>query len=124
MNTEELKCYLLVPLQKLFREKMGPWQVGDHYLFSGEEFLIKDEGHLCVLNGWYFLNKDYLRLPLPIDRDNPERGLWGMVDGQWGKSIHEYKGEYRFSNGKVHGQGDTPTLALLKALAAQEGIEI
>lgn len=70
-----------------------------------------------------------LRLPLPIDPVNPERGLWGMVD--WRRFHVEDSLNYdgmltifeRASCGTFTFNG-TPTLALLKALAHQRGIDL
>ncbi len=76
--------------------------------------------------GGYCYNKNVIRLPLPIDPRNPERGLWGMVDWEkWGRNING-EGIYLYDReiGEVHIDftWNNPTLALLKALAAQEGV--
>lgn len=106
MNSEELKYYSM--LQELFREKMGPQQNGDKILFLGSN----------------------IRRPLPIDPENPERGLWGMLD-HYKKELHTWRSGKRAIVELVDKEGvrvlfeaDTPTLALLKALAHQEGVEI
>ena len=129
MNEEALKYY--IALQLKFREVMGEWPIkGDPYLtelslvdFFDAYFDIGEDGEPCerVANA--------IRLPLPIDPRNPERGLWGMID--WGN----FDGIVNRDGSKLiirvwNGIGwitkfmDRPEIALLKALAWQEGIEV
>jgi len=62
---------------------------------------------------------------------NPERGLSGMLTDKWAifhdqiyiKERYCVRVTYK-EGGDSHFPSDTPTLALLKALAHQEGIEI
>ncbi|MFA6397130.1 MAG: hypothetical protein WCW84_14285 [Sulfurimonas sp.] len=111
MTEEELKYYSLPKLQELFHKKMWSRMRGDKWKFASTEDI-------------YFFNDGIIPdqtilLPLPIDPDNPERGLMGMLKfpaifllGCAGtiKSLDEFI--------------NTPTLALLKALAHQEGVEV
>jgi len=99
LTDEELKYYIL--LQKLFRER------GCNN--GNTEFQWDKEGNeiLC---------------PLPIDRDNPERGLLGMLKGVFQLSNIKSRQSWQVrmnTYGKESYEGRTPTLALLKALAAQ-----
>jgi hypothetical protein len=130
MNSEELKYH--TALQPFFREKMGAWRVGDWLQdeeLTGVVMAISDDTDLFV----YFSDKCQRKLPhglcfplpLPIDRRNPERGLWGMVDWRKVVLISNNSGLVTIRNSRT-GKDivDTPELALLKALAAQEGVEI
>lgn len=63
--------------------------------------------------------------PLTIDDRNSERGLWGMLKGLFVLRNTEDK-EWQLG---IVGRrncfiADTPTLTILKALAAQEGVEL
>jgi len=129
MTREELKYYKA--LQLVFKEKMGEWELGDRGWFYGEVIYVTGD---TITNPDLFrfdgnIIEEPIRLPLPIDPENPERGLWGMVK--------DLVGVDRFSEGiwqiVVCGQldtkewfydGETITLALLKALAHQEGITV
>jgi len=111
MTPEILKLY--EKLQPLFREKMGPVQDGDKYIGT-------------------------IRLPLPIDPRNPERGLLGMCSPpvQLTPIYNPYQDnaiicwEATWSTEKcgedrvVSVGADTPELALLKALAHQWEVEV
>jgi len=60
------------------------------------------------------------------DESRPERGLLGMINGTW--LIQKWdESDYEVTVWDKKGMesfvGTTPTLALLKALAAQEGLE-
>lgn len=149
MNAEELKYY--EALQGKFREAMGELAEGDKVAlkFDRNDFDIgfvtqtktmerdvisadlvyvrwrsdkpwRDQS--CDKRDW--AEEHFIRLPLPIDPVNPERGLWGMLGSRFGVSMHEWKGEFSVGNGRGLGKGATPTLALLKALAHQWGIEV
>ena len=74
---------------------------------------------------------DAIRLPLPIDPRNPERGLWGMVD--WGRFDYVKGESNKFKLIKRLDKapwwkdlyiGHNIELALLKALAFQWGVEV
>ncbi len=135
MNAEELKY--MKALQPFFDEKMGPQQVGDWVILKRDFPIIPE----IITNVFASMSPfdtnmrarcnpaHYYRLPLPIDPHNPERGLWGMVDwmGLFVNIDHDgminiFSG---FDNGESITDGwQTPTLALLKALAAQEGVTL
>jgi hypothetical protein len=115
-------------LQPLFKEKMGEWQEGDEYYLLHLEY-SKFYCDQCDTTN-YLNNSSVLRIPKPIDWQNPERGLWGMVD--WKKFVivdcwaydHMYikrrpKNENDWS--KFRAEAD-PFTALLKALVEQEGV--
>ena len=132
MNDEELKYY--IALQPFFRKKMGEWQTGD-WVFHKEKrkvfWVAYPEGSfLFVYNREYGSYREIFRsnaifLPLPIDPVNPERGLWGMVK-QWRDEPCLRRVEGGSYSIQAHARvfyADTPTFALLKALAAQEGVE-
>lgn len=122
---EELKYYSHPAMQEKFEEVMRRWQPGDRYIIPGsmDIFTVPEEDA--------YINKGYhLRCPLSIDAEHPERGLWGMVnwtmfwpdiDVQSKMHIrHRPKNEHDWNEFRATG---TPTLALLKALAAQWGVE-
>jgi hypothetical protein len=139
MTPEELELYRDEGLQKFFREKMGEWQAGDWgwhigvcdtFLFiypQGELLMVYWKGHYSLKD---VFRSNAIRLPLPIDPVNPERGLWGMIENLlgvdritevwregWVATIRDAKDP----EGNLYCLGSTPTLALLKALKAQEG---
>lgn len=156
---EEIRLCGLPGMQAFFSEKMGELAEGDKVAlkFDRNDFDIgfvtqtktmerdvisadlvyvrwhsdkpwRDQS--CDKRDW--AEEHFIRLPLPIDPVNPERGLWGMID--WNKysyspnddgtvDINErYEGD--FDSEKWHCYNSTPTLALLRALAHQWGIEI
>jgi hypothetical protein len=121
MLPEELKAYADPDLQRFFAEKMGPWQEGDPY----NDPKNKEQGwaeEFCVPNFNYGDVSHCLRLPLPIDPRNPERGLVGMLSDFY--KISTYGGRWAvscFGNPPPFFYGKTPTLALLRALKAQIG---
>lgn len=135
ISDEELKLYLDPEMQKFFRGKMGLWQVGDPCLCENDLFIITDEDPLwhtiCIIRviadeelpNEIWIKEDIpSRLPLPIDPNNPERGLWGMIDWIQFDSIDVLENgnlSLVLPHGKVY-EG-APTLALLRALRAQIG---
>jgi hypothetical protein len=96
---EELRIMSLPGMQKKFQEAMG-----------------------CQQN--YDVKVDGIIFPLPIDRDNPGRGLVGMLNSQGWRELDD-----RFNMNVGYFQtlrkiSDTNfTLALIHALASQWGIE-
>lgn len=124
MTKEELDLY--IELAPILNEYRGEWQHGDHLYSKGlqHDFYCQDcLDYKIFPRGIY---DDCIWLPLPIDPVHPERGLVGMIgkefsnlaidDGQWYCGIWTKKEAYinQF-------YGPTPTLALLKALKAQQG---
>ena len=122
MNKETSKYY--TALQPFFQKKMRLWQEGD-WLYN-ESIRV---AHCLNIDDAEELNSTggtgMPRLPLPIDPRDPERGLWGMLDwnhwtmcqGTKGDGCVTIGGGYRVFYGP-------PELALLKALAAQEKVEV
>jgi hypothetical protein len=130
MTTEELKYY--TALQPFFSRKTKALLPGDWMKYGTTPPEIIDED---FIRDWYDpetlqIWKDrWIVLPLPIDPRNPERGLWGMID--WARfDVHCGAGKMylfeddRFKRELFNTGWSTPTLALLKALAMQEGIGI
>lgn len=122
---EELKYF--IALRDVIAGKMGEWQWHDGWhdpedgatgkVVPGQVKFFRDPGDEM---------HNFVRLPLPIDPENPERGLVDMIndfdylvkDGDWWTvSTWDMQEQRRYDE-------LTPTLALLKALAAQEGIEV
>lgn len=98
MNNEELG--LLKNLQPFFRERMGKWQQGDWGLDQyGNRWLFTAEDDATDYDE--FLN-------YYVDISNDAAG-WVIRTGTFGNTNHYFV--------------DTLTLALLKALAHQEGVE-
>lgn len=152
-TSEELKYF--IALNGVITEKMRAIRDSDRIFitYRSDEtcgmYLRGCDDVLCVCTSKYGkanFNSDNLtiiRLSLPIDPENPERGLVGMFkpntfiylgpvfclsadNGNVDDSISTHTGEWAC---KVKGLdypflASTPTLALLKALAAQEGIEV
>ncbi len=131
MDAEELRLY--TQLQPKIREAMGEWQVGDPLSYFGKlGFAVKRNGNFgleAVVDGEYQCSiaidsPELIRRPLPIDSRCPERGLWGMVDWSYWSFEDEGNDNARVSGGGEYVFVGTPTLALLKALAHQEGVEV
>ena len=121
MTDIELQYYKV--LQGVFKEKMGAWKYRDNCWCS--KCGVTMYHNLCSTR----YGRELLRLPLPIDTRNPERGLWGMVD--WGRfEIWESFGDGSIVIRDMSSEKDfpqvigSPTLALLKALAWQEGVKV
>ena len=123
MNAETLKYYSHPKMQEKFRKAIGPLDVRDWI------WCLKCQGAeiLCVHSEYCDEEIDnLLYLPLPIDPQNPSRGLWGMVD--WTVFSENKRvlndGQLHLSFGNSEYIGGPPELALLKVLAHQWGIEI
>lgn len=145
MNQEEFDLY--EKHQAFFREKMGPLVERDEVAlrFDSKSF---DVGFVTqtktmekdvisadlVYVRWYsdkpwrdqscdkrdWAEEHFIRLPLPIDPVNPERGLWGMVDWFWWNCFVQTNGMLQMSSSRNGSLVDTPPLALLRAIDAQE----
>lgn len=119
---EEIRIMSLPGMQELFRDRMGEKRNSDLvHIPSKNKTLLYEK---------YYQTQIYfgacIVIPLPIDRDNPERGLWGMLDwNQWiGGSSIDGSGFYiMHQRSSIEFKSETPTLALLRALARQEGAE-
>jgi hypothetical protein len=132
---------LLKRLQPKIREAMGTIRKKDSLIYNGLQCFVSEDVHPSYFRLEFdayvavdhhekcFVGSAALRLPLPIDPVNPERGLWGMVEGnhkhltEGNLSFWQFHVVTRYS---INGwpktfQGGTPTLTLLLALAAQEG---
>lgn len=110
-------------LQPLFREKMGDWQVGD--------IIILPDGDLdCIYKTdvvtWRMMPQlsdafdDCLRIPKPIDWQNPERGCWGILEGT--KTLYDHGLGVSHKTGYKYYPEPDPFTALLMALVQQEGV--
>ena len=131
MNEEELRILSLPVMQERIREAMGGWQKGDKFSVNKHEYFYSDG------TWWYpggIIPKSAIRLPLPIDPNNPERGLWGMCSGVVAIGEVLFKDSYfvtiRMTDSKgeyekfMSHKGATPILAILKALCHQWKVEI
>lgn len=105
MTDIELKYYKA--LQGVFKEKMGAWKYRDNCWCS--KCGVTMYHNLCSTR----YGRELLRLPLPIDPRNPERGCWFML-------TKENRTDKVFLNELA--ASDNPTLVILKKLANQEGV--
>jgi len=122
---DELRILRKPKVQEYIREKMGKWEVGDLY------YNPEIRRSLTVSMMWWSPCIEALYIPDCISRDSerPERGLWGMVDWKrWAISLG-IDGSMVLDDMDDPSEGNrystdwnTPTLALLKALAWQEGV--
>lgn len=132
ITDEMLKHYKA--LQRVFKKAIRPIRDGDMiYCPDAHHLYFEGTYHPCPLSVACSENeiecKDrLLHIPLPIDPVNPERGLEGMICG----SVIMYR-SYGIRGWRVNVTtedeckdfvGHTPTLALLKALAHQWGVEV
>jgi hypothetical protein len=122
MKENELEYYSNPKMQEFFREQMGPLQHGDKLLLNG---YCEDCETYKVFSPQIY--KDAIRLPLPIDPVNPERGLLGMLDTESFWRLCYYLGRWRVTpeatDRIIYFEGPTPTLAFLKAIAHKIGAE-
>jgi hypothetical protein len=130
MNKQELDLYLDPVLQAHFETVKEEWQVGDTYQIGRMQMVIGEQFEADSMNEhrtkWYWL-------PKPIDTENPERGLWGMITGRFSLTnspviigskvginytvtINLYTTEQ-----KIFYSTEAPTVALLMALREQIG---
>jgi len=113
-------------LQPLFKSKMGEWQKGDSYYVPNPHKRedIKPLYYFGCGTYWGIEFKDVptnaIRIPKPIDWQNPERGCWGMLN--YASSITRLNnGKYSVSGNKYIEASD-PFTALLMALCEQCGV--
>ena len=123
MNTltpEQLN--MIKRLQPKIVKSMGDWQEGDMYIMHGS-------------NVHFVCKKDILDLslyklpciPKPIDWQNPERGLWGMIDWKAYTFDIKHDGTVFLNKRSLTLQIDCISIgdiftALLKALCEQEKV--
>jgi hypothetical protein len=127
-------------LQPLFKKKMGDWQASDdfqhgnrtgfieaiggdiirlHFMWNG----LSSGSRIIYKRSWHEL----LRIPKPIDWQNPERGLWGMIDSdeikleKFTSSMEDVHYFLAIGDRKVIIESNLFT-ALLKALCEQEEV--
>jgi len=116
-----MKYYFNPKMQKKFREKMNGWEINDRFIPFEEDPVIvtchEVYAEAPISYGYRYPEQSipFIRLPLPIDPVNPERGLWGMID--WSKSFHSI-GPFAYDT------RNEPVLALLYILAYQWNIKI
>ena len=116
-------------LQPKIREAMGDARKGDDYIWlhtMEQDVILSDFQAKCASDGVSFL-----LIPKPIDWQNPERGLWGMIDWQkfYANTYTDAKiviqkrprNEHDFDALEIRFMAD-PFTALLKALVQQEGV--
>ena len=125
-TSEELKYF--IAMKDVIAGKMGEWQWHDgwHDPEDGATGKVVP-GQVKFFRGPGDEMHNFVRLPLPIDPEDPERGLWGMIHGPREMiQLKDYNGNIcvavRHRGGYF--SDPSPTLALLKALAWQEGIEV
>jgi len=142
MTKEELDLY--IELQPLLKKKMGKWQVGDkcHDTYEGrdgfvlsicfppETTFVERLDYVDGAGDVYYQTTDYMiRIPLTIDAQNPERGLWGMLNDTFKALSYEpantgpkyHLGAYvRRMYYDFRQAGDTPTINILQALKEQQ----
>jgi len=124
-------------LQPFFKEKMGEWQVGDEFYNEvvgelGAVHKIHADGLECFYYeggvgfiGYRNIDNKLLRIPKPIDWQNPERGLWGMITSSY-KTIETFPRKTIITVGidptyKEFDAAD-PFTALLTTLCEQERV--
>lgn len=119
MKPKELE--LLIKLQPVIRKKMGELQYGDSLCCQ------KDGNRIFTWQAdTHKIYPDDLVIPQAIDRDNPERGLLGMIE-YFGELYKSRKDGWIYRSADIlhlYYGGNSPYLALLKALCGQEGVEI
>ncbi len=114
MTNEELE--LLKNLQHIIKKNMGNLKHGDRVYLEEH---IETVCSYCDSNEsgeWHNYLKDAIVIPDAISRDSnqPERGLWGMID--WSQFNANIDGDGEINTGLEH---DIPYLVLLKTLKWQ-----
>ena len=117
---------LLTRLQPLLKEKMGSLTFND-YVYELEStqigiilqvdlayfFRVKFDGYIISEYRSVRFDELFLRIPKPIDWQNPERGCWSMLTKE-NRSDNAFLNELAFS--------DEPFTVILKKLSVQEGV--
>ena len=114
-------------LQPFFKERMGEWREGDEYCFWNKfqnKYLYRQVPPNIRQHNMSDaeFSTQVLRIPKPIDWQNPERGLWGMILGtkelseNWSCCLLKITTEHHQRTYST----DCPFTALLKALCHQE----
>lgn len=127
-------------LQPLYKRVMGEWQVGDrcYHEFYGEGVIVETKmfesitPFICIafvdrVHAFNPRDKEIFTIPLTIDDRSPEafkRSFLGMVEGFGGLYLVPANNKWCCFGENFYFYGDTPTLAILKALAVQEGVEV
>lgn len=104
-------------LQPLYKRVMGRWQQGDKGICT-----VHQASYLFDCFGFdeYCCDEEGLRIPLTIDSEHSERGLWEMLKGE--KMIEESKSYCIVWHNDNAIEASDPTTAILKALCEQEGV--
>ena len=142
MNKEALAILSMPSIQAFIRERMGVIQKRDSLIYLGESCFVSETIHpsyyrlqfesyqACNNHEKIFVDEKAIRIPRSIDDERPERGLAELVAGvvTIGKQlfikdsyfvsirITDKDGNYKKF---ISFKGDTPLLALLRALEAQ-----
>lgn len=101
-------------LQPLYKRAMGDHQ--RYYSISSGWITDEDYANYCEDKGLV----EFIRVPLTIDSEHPERGLWGMLKDN--KVLEENKSYCILWIDENAYEESDPTTAILKALVAQEGV--
>ena len=114
-------------LQLLFKDKMGEWQEEDEG-FCMEHRRVYIDNCPFAADKYSECDGEQLRIPKPIDWQNPERGCWGMADKNRWTIISHNSNDWiiQDNSNKRTKLCDSiiadPFTALLMALVAQEGV--
>jgi len=101
-------------LQPLFKSKMGEWKHTDEWI------CIETGLHGNIPATMIYPIGNVLRIPKPIDWQNPERGLWGILEGT--KTLYDHGLGVSHKTGYKYYPEPDPFTALLMALVQQEGV--
>jgi hypothetical protein len=133
MTPEHLDLYRQLSETKIYKERFGEWQVGDHgyHIEVKSEFVVVyPEGELLYVY-WkgHEQPKDIFRsnalwLPPVFDPENPERCLIGMLNGKsFLIASAKRKGGYSIivnTYSKPKYFGETLDIAIIKAILGEE----
>lgn len=125
MSLDPQELELFIALQGVIKEKMGEWQVGDRWY----NYRLDLSGFIYDEEKAYEFNEvndiDDICLPLPIDPSGQGRGLIDMINRHYNlfPALPKYGGVF-LKVGADEFYAATPALALLKAIAAQDNVEV